>query len=469
MHGASALRMNPVETGLTLGISSRILESGLNRHSYISADGNFDFAGGLKRTLSTSVDPTSLAFDAVTFGAASRVQSALNRSGAMHSIRSPLYATMLTGSTMGFSGGAFAELQNQRAQGKDLDLGAILREGAISSAVEGVAAVPGGAMRMRSAVPFIMERGKLQVDRDTSNLQPELESHQLMTGKVSVPFGGKVNVVIHGLGEHDIAPIMRYPQNRMMQFMNQRMNFDNGFPEVSTRDVTTNGVTQKVWIQRMAGDDLNNALPAIAKAKYGSGEEADVVRLVNETPQLKSQLGTAFYERLFYGDLDSWAAQYMMPGAKAAAQQAQSGRIAPENLRVQNIDADFSFLPHEVPSWSMKSTWALMDPLHRQFAGQPVPQPLLAKTDSFINRYDSPSGRAELRSLGMSDPEISGLMSRGNWFLQNKTYPPARSLFDYVDENTAATMYASARTNGKLNQQIVDDLITQNRKLSEAD
>lgn len=475
MHGASAWGLKPVETGVALGVTSRILETGLNRSTYISDDGKVDFGGGLKRTLSTSVDPTSLAFDVATFGLASAIHAPLNRAGLYEGIRAPLYANIATGATMGFSVGAFNEYNNAKLAGKDFDIGAILREGAISSVVDGVAAAPGGAMRMRASTPYIMERGKLSFDQDSAQSKTwELETHQLVAGKVTTPLGGSVDVIVHGLKNPE-APVMhRYPLNRLTQHLNERINFGNGYPEVSTREIMVNGVRTPVWIQRTAGIDLENALPMMAKARYGTGEPSDVVKLINETPQLKQQLGTAFYERLLYGELDNWHTQYLMPGAEAAAKQlaanpAQAAKSA--DFRVQSIDADFSFMPHQIPSWSMKASWGLMDNLHKEFAGKPLPPEAVTKTEAFLSRFDTPKGHAELRSRGLSEPELSGLMSRAHWFVQNKTYPVSHgpiAMFAYGDENSAATSYASTRMKGEpITQQMTDELIAANRELSQ--
>jgi hypothetical protein len=471
MNRAGTLQLSPVETGVALGMGSRILDTGLNRSTYFDQQGNFDLSSGLKHTLATAVQPTSLAFDAATFGLASSVQLGMRNVGLMNSIRAPLYATVATGATMGFSTGAFNEFQNERAAGKSFDLGAIVREGAISSAIDGIGSVPGGALNMRASVPYLLQKGNLRIERESEASQSsELSSHQLVSGKVSLPLGGSVDVVVHGLGAENSVPMNRFVQNNAMHQLNGRINFENGSPEVAARKVTENGVTQDVWIQKMAGRDLINALPEIAKVKYGKGEEEDVARLVRETPELKKQLETAFYERLLYGDLDTWASQLMMPGAEAALKQAAAGKpISANNWQVQNIDADFSFLPHEIPSWSMKSTFGHQYVLPGDFAGAPISENLLKTTENMVSRYTTPKGQTELRMMGLTEPEINGMLSRGRWFIENRTFPKAFGLFDYVPENDASTTYSSNRAQGlKPTQMQIDELIQANKDLHQS-
>jgi len=315
-----------------------------------------------------------------------------------------------------------------------------------------------------------MQKGNFTVDRQSEASQSsEFDTHDLVSGKVSLPLGGSVDVVVHGLNADSNVPLNRAVQNKAMYEMNRKLGFENGNPEVAVRQITENGATKDVWIQRMAGSDLIKALPDIAKAKYGSGEEADVARLVHETPELRKQLETAFYERLLYGDLDTWASQMMMPGAEAALKQVQAGKpVSAANWRVQNIDADFTFLPHEMPSWSMKSTFGHQYVLPGDFAGAPISEGLLKTTEQMVGRYSTPKGQAELRSIGLSDAEIAGMLARGRWFMQNKIFPQAFGMFDYVAENTASTTYASTRAQGKTpTQEHIDDLIKTNKDLHE--
>lgn len=479
MHGAGKLAFTPVETGITLGLTSRILDAGLTRSTYFDSSGQVDMVGGLQRSFSRAVDPMALAVDAGTFGLAATVHHGLSKTGVFRGIGAPLYTNIATGATMGFSTGAFREIERQHSIEKRINLGAVLREGAISSLIDSTAAVPGGVAKMRSSVPYIMERGKLVLEPESAaSKSDDLSTHRLVAGKVVVPFGGKVDVVVHGAGAAGELPeINRYPQNRLLHHLNRELGFTNGNPEVGTRRIVVDGEVREVWIQRMAGVDLENGLPLLAKAKYGSSEPADIVRLVNETPALREQLGTALYERLLFGDLDAWGKQYMMPGAEKAAQKIAENPAASNiraDLRVQNIDGDFMFLPHRIPSWSMKATWGLMNNIHRQFAGRTAPTEALARTERLIERYQTPEGRAELLRLGASEAEVDGLLARANWFLTNRTYPPAQpdgplGMFKYADENTAAGAYSSARARGEqITPKLVEDVIKANKELADS-
>ncbi|HEY9871330.1 MAG TPA: hypothetical protein V6D08_19380, partial [Candidatus Obscuribacterales bacterium] len=131
--------------GVGLGVSSRVLELGLTRQTYLdSKTGEFSLSKGLTDTVHGTLNKTALAADVVIFGAAHGMLRGGNRlvGGAID--KSPLATTMLTGTTFGLSAGATGEILRQNAAGEEFDLGKIIKRGLIQGAIDTVAAAPGG-------------------------------------------------------------------------------------------------------------------------------------------------------------------------------------------------------------------------------------------------------------------------------------------------------------------------------------
>lgn len=131
--------------GVGLGVSSRVLELGLTRQTYLdSKTGEFSLSKGLTDTVHGTLNKTALAADVVIFGAAHGMLRGGNRlvGGAID--KSPLATTMLTGTTFGLSAGATGEILRQNAADEDFDLGKIIKRGLIQAAVDTVATAPGG-------------------------------------------------------------------------------------------------------------------------------------------------------------------------------------------------------------------------------------------------------------------------------------------------------------------------------------
>ena len=131
--------------GATLGVASRLLDSGLNRNTYINPNtGAVDFAGGLSNVFKTTFQPGALAIDAATFavaGGLAQGASSLTRGA----LAGNLAATnAMTGGIFGFSSGAFNELRQEQVNKQSLSPLSILGQGLESGAVMAVAAIPGG-------------------------------------------------------------------------------------------------------------------------------------------------------------------------------------------------------------------------------------------------------------------------------------------------------------------------------------
>src|SRR5262249_37188883 len=130
--------------GVGLGITSRTLDLGLTRGTYMTPSGDFRLSTGLANTVSGSLNRTSLATDAVVFvGARGLFQGADSLAGGAIK-RSPLLTTMLTGTTFGIANGATGELARQQSAGESFDAWKLVRRSLLQGAFDTFAAAPGG-------------------------------------------------------------------------------------------------------------------------------------------------------------------------------------------------------------------------------------------------------------------------------------------------------------------------------------
>lgn len=135
--------------GVGLGVSSRLLELGLTRQTYMEPDSQLSLRRGLARTVQGSFSREALLTDVVVFAGACGLLKGANSLSLGRVEGSPLLKTVLTGTTFGVSGGATGELMRQQAAGQNLDLWQGVKRGLIQGGVDGVAAA-GGGLQARS-------------------------------------------------------------------------------------------------------------------------------------------------------------------------------------------------------------------------------------------------------------------------------------------------------------------------------
>jgi hypothetical protein len=155
-HALGSTKLDFASKGMTLGVSSRILEAGLTRQTYMNQDGQFSFVDGMNRVKDTAFHPTALKADVITFGIAHGAFRGMNFASKGALDRSPMLSTMLTGTTFGASTGAYAEIMNQQANGT-FDLSKIVKRALIQGGLDTIAAVPGG-LQARAASLHLQEQ-----------------------------------------------------------------------------------------------------------------------------------------------------------------------------------------------------------------------------------------------------------------------------------------------------------------------
>jgi hypothetical protein len=131
--------------GVTLGVASRFLDAGLDRHTYVNPNtGAFDFSNGFSNVLKTTFQPGALAIDAATFAVAGGLakQVGVLTKGALATNYAATNA--ITGGIFGFSSGAVGELRQEQLKNQSISPLSIFGQGLESGAVMAVAAIPGG-------------------------------------------------------------------------------------------------------------------------------------------------------------------------------------------------------------------------------------------------------------------------------------------------------------------------------------
>lgn len=140
--------LDPAGKGLLLGTTSRLIDQGLTRQTYLNpTDGSLSLTSagsGLKSVVSNTLNPTALVTDVAVFGIGHGLFKAGNALTDNMLARSPLLSNMGTGFSFGMTGGATAEIQRQRQTGEAFDPVKIVSKGLLQGSLDAVAAAPGG-------------------------------------------------------------------------------------------------------------------------------------------------------------------------------------------------------------------------------------------------------------------------------------------------------------------------------------
>ena len=139
---SNKFNFSPVAKGLTLGISNRALELGMDRNTYLDPKtGEYSMQTGLSKTLSGTFNNRALATDVIIFAGAHKLQSSLF--GDLS--KSPFLATLVNGGTFGMTSGAIGEINRQNALG-EVDHLKVVKMALLQGTLDTLAAAPGGYM-----------------------------------------------------------------------------------------------------------------------------------------------------------------------------------------------------------------------------------------------------------------------------------------------------------------------------------
>lgn len=145
LHATGKLNLNVASKGLTMGVTTRLAETVLDRHTYLNPKtGEFSFELGKERTLATCFSSEALLADIVVFGAAHSLAAKINADTGNILKKSPFWSTVLTGGTFGASSGSYHELMRQTQNKEAFDPTQVVLRGLLQAGVDSVAAMPGG-------------------------------------------------------------------------------------------------------------------------------------------------------------------------------------------------------------------------------------------------------------------------------------------------------------------------------------
>ncbi|MCA9802970.1 MAG: hypothetical protein KC777_13445 [Cyanobacteria bacterium HKST-UBA02] len=130
--------------GVAMGVTSRFLDSSLDRHTYLNPEtGNIEVGAGLERTFKATFNPTALATDAAVFAVGFGASSVVQKFAGSALAGSPLYSNLASAGTWGVSSGSVREAVRQVVAKEAIDVGKIAGHGLLGGALFTVAALPG--------------------------------------------------------------------------------------------------------------------------------------------------------------------------------------------------------------------------------------------------------------------------------------------------------------------------------------
>jgi len=138
-----AWEVGPLAKGVALGFTARSIDLGLTRQTYFNqTTGKYSAAAGLKNIALPGAE--SVLVDGAVYWLAHGALGELSTASGGAIEKSPLWKTMLTGTTFGISSGSLGEIARQREAGEAFDLGKVAKQALIHGTIDTFAAAPGG-------------------------------------------------------------------------------------------------------------------------------------------------------------------------------------------------------------------------------------------------------------------------------------------------------------------------------------
>jgi hypothetical protein len=142
-------QLNFAAKGVVMGTTSRGLETGLNRRSYLDANGDFQLSTGFSRTMNAIASKEMLASDVLVFGAANALTRGSTKLFGDRLTRSPMAMTVTTAGTFGFVAGANGEIMRQKDGGQPIEWGDVFLRGTLEAGAMSISAVAGNKLQAR--------------------------------------------------------------------------------------------------------------------------------------------------------------------------------------------------------------------------------------------------------------------------------------------------------------------------------
>ncbi len=230
--------------------------------------------------------------------------------------------------------------------------------------------------------------------------------HEKYRVAIELPDGSKQETIIRpftGAWWQNVSTT-RFRQEQAAYYINQMLDFDNGFPTTALRLAEKDGRPIRVWIQdASAGTTFEQGMRQITAKKFGKFNDKNVVRLMGESPELRVQVEQAFVERMLYGDTDFHS----------------SNMVVDPRMRVRNIDLDCAFHSNQVPGVTSSTAFGVNHTLLEYFSQRKLSEGIHQKLRDFSRTCNS----AKLGEVGLYPSESIPLLRRAQWFDQEGIFP----------------------------------------------
>jgi hypothetical protein len=149
---AASRDMGIASQAITLGVGARVMDSGLNRNSWLDhKTGAYTFGAGLESLKNTATDKQALISDVTTFAIGGAFAHGINGFSGKALNSSAFWRTTTTGAAFGMVTGADGEVRREREQGEAFSLAKIIGAGAKEGAWSAAAMLP-AAMQAKSGL-----------------------------------------------------------------------------------------------------------------------------------------------------------------------------------------------------------------------------------------------------------------------------------------------------------------------------
>jgi hypothetical protein len=165
---------------------------------------------------------------------------------------------------------------------------------------------------------------------------------------------------------------------------------------------------KKYWVQERPADmvpqaEVQNILKGLSGHKIDEFSP-DQYKVVRTDPEIRQQLESAYLEQLLLGQ----------DPLRISARLYPDGRML-----VTSRWLDGTISESKKPSWGSGPT-----ALESEFSGHQISNQNYSAVRNFYQRYlAEPTGVDQLRTLGLSTDQTNGLMSRAEWFLEQRRFP----------------------------------------------
>lgn len=272
-----------------------------------------------------------------------------------------------------------------------------------------------------------------QIDRITPYDWKFLES-KIAFGDLSLPGRGSQPVFLHVVGEADHAPypevIERLRKEPAAQFISA--NLFNTVPKAALRqlqigpgvlltqadsiehlpiiaDTEIGKSAQSLYgailehkpVQVLVSQDVGYSLD-VHPALKGLTDESKFA-VLSSKPAASKALERSIVEREILGDDDGHFGNFALSGGLTRSQ-------------IGTLDPEMAFKEGGVPIWDNAY-------VYHDWAGQPLRTDTVSTVNRFVRSFGTPRGIDVLKNMQLTGPEIDGMLSRANWFAENKTFP----------------------------------------------